>query len=73
MTLAHVQHRRKLPTRITQAFQVFAHKQLSRTLGNPAPVTPPRILRFLSSKALFRRLAGRFIAVGVRPEHIDPS
>jgi 2-polyprenyl-6-methoxyphenol hydroxylase-like FAD-dependent oxidoreductase len=70
MTLAHVQHRRMLPTRLTQAFQVFAHKQLSRTLGNPAPVTPPWILRFLSSKATFRRLAARFIAVGIRPEHI---
>src|SRR5438045_4369282 len=50
MTLAEVQHRRQLPTRLTQAFQVFAHKQLSRTLGNPAPVTPPWILRFLTSK-----------------------
>ncbi len=73
MTLAQVQHRRQLPTRLTQAFQVFAHKQLSRTLGNPAPVTPPPILRFLSSKAIFRRLAARFIAVGLRPEHINLS
>jgi 2-polyprenyl-6-methoxyphenol hydroxylase-like FAD-dependent oxidoreductase len=71
MDLAHVQHRRQLPTRLTQAFQVFAHKQLSRTLGNPAPVTPPRILRFLSSQPLFRRLTARFIGVGLRPEHID--
>ncbi|HEY5055879.1 MAG TPA: FAD-dependent oxidoreductase [Acidobacteriaceae bacterium] len=73
MDLAHVQHRRQLPTRLTQAFQVFAHKQLSRTLGNPAPVTPPRILRFLSSQPLFRRLTARFIAVGLRPEHISTS
>jgi 2-polyprenyl-6-methoxyphenol hydroxylase-like FAD-dependent oxidoreductase len=70
MNLAHVQHRRHLPTRITQAFQVFAHKQLSRTLGNPAPVKPPAVLRFLSGSAVFRRLAARFIGVGVRPEHI---
>jgi hypothetical protein len=73
MTLAAVQHRRELPTRITQAFQVFAHKQLSRTLGNPAPVTPPWILRFLSKRPLFRRLTARFLAVGVRPEHIDTT
>jgi 2-polyprenyl-6-methoxyphenol hydroxylase-like FAD-dependent oxidoreductase len=71
MNLAAVQHRRHLPTRITQAFQVFAHKQLSRTLGNPAPVKPPAILRFLSSSSFFRRLAARFIGVGVRPEHIQ--
>lgn len=73
MTLAHIQHRRHLPTRLTQGFQVFAHKQLSRTLGNPAPVNPPWILRFLTSYAIFRRLAARFIAVGVRPEHIASS
>jgi 2-polyprenyl-6-methoxyphenol hydroxylase-like FAD-dependent oxidoreductase len=73
MNLAHVQHRRHLPTRLTQAFQVFAHKQLSRTLGNPAPVHPPWILRFLSGSAFFRRLAARFIGVGIRPEHIDST
>lgn len=70
MNLAAVQSHRHLPTRITQAFQVFAHKQLSRTLGNPAPVKPPAILRLLSGSAFFRRLAARFIGVGVRPEHI---
>ncbi len=73
MNLAAVQHRRELPTRITQAFQVFAHRQLSRVLGNPAAVKPPRILRFLSRRTLFRRLTARFIAVGVRPEHIDSA
>ena len=73
MTLAEVQHRRELSTRLTQAFQVFAHKQLSRTLGNPAPVNPPWIIRFLTSKTFIRRLAARFIAVGIRPEHIKAS
>ena len=71
LTLAHVQHRRELPTRITQSFQVLAHHFLSRTLGNPAPVKPPFALRFLSRFSLLRRLAARFIGVGVRPEHIQ--
>jgi 2-polyprenyl-6-methoxyphenol hydroxylase-like FAD-dependent oxidoreductase len=72
LTLAHVQQRRELPARITQAFQVLAHHFLSRTLGNPAPVKPPFALRFLSRRPMFRRLLARFIAVGVRPEHIHP-
>jgi 2-polyprenyl-6-methoxyphenol hydroxylase-like FAD-dependent oxidoreductase len=70
LALAHVQQRRELPTRITQAFQVLAHRFLSRTLGNPAPVKPPFALRFLSRRPLFRRLLARFIGMGVRPEHI---
>jgi 2-polyprenyl-6-methoxyphenol hydroxylase-like FAD-dependent oxidoreductase len=72
LTLAHVQHRRELPTRITQAFQVLAHHFLSKTLGNPAAVKPPFALRFLSRFSWLRRLLARFIAVGVRPEHIHP-
>jgi len=72
LTLERVQHRRELPTRITQSFQVLVHRFLSRVLGNPAPVKPPSLLRFLSSRPLFRRLLARFIGVGVRPEHIRP-
>jgi 2-polyprenyl-6-methoxyphenol hydroxylase-like FAD-dependent oxidoreductase len=72
LTLAHVQQRRELPTRITQSFQVLAHHFLSRTLGNPAPIKPPLLLRLLSPHPLFRRLLARFIGVGVRPEHIHP-
>jgi len=71
INLSAVQHRRELPTRLTQAFQVFAHRQLSRTLGDPAPVHPPRILRILSRSQTFRRLTARFIGIGLRPEHID--
>lgn len=72
LTLAHIQDRRELPTRITQSFQVFVHHFLSRILGNPAPVKPPLALRILSRRPLFRRLLARFIGVGVRPEHIHP-
>ena len=70
LTLAHVQHRREAPTRITQAFQVVVHYFLSRTLGNPAAVKPPLFLRLLSPHPRFRRLMARFIGMGVRPEHI---
>lgn len=69
-TLAQVQHRRELPTRITQAFQVAVHGFLSRVLGSPAPVRPPLPLRLLGPRPAFRRLMARFIGIGVRPEHI---
>jgi 2-polyprenyl-6-methoxyphenol hydroxylase-like FAD-dependent oxidoreductase len=70
LTLAEVQHRRELPTRITQAVQVTAHHFLSKILGNPAPIKPAPLLRILSSLPIFRRTIARFIGLGVRPEHI---
>jgi 2-polyprenyl-6-methoxyphenol hydroxylase-like FAD-dependent oxidoreductase len=70
LTLAQVQHRRELPTRITQAFQVTIHYFLSRALGKPDPVKPPLLLRLLSPHPFFRRTMARFIGMGVRPEHI---
>jgi 2-polyprenyl-6-methoxyphenol hydroxylase-like FAD-dependent oxidoreductase len=72
LTLERVQHRRELPTRITQSFQAIVHGFLSRVLGNPAPIKPPQILRLLSPHPFFRRLLARFIGMGVRPEHIQP-
>ena len=69
-TLARVQSRRELPTRITQAFQVTVHYFLYRALGNPAPIKPPLLLRLLTPHLRFRRALARFIGMGVRPEHI---
>ncbi|OJV42198.1 MAG: hypothetical protein BGO25_20215 [Acidobacteriales bacterium 59-55] len=71
LTLAQIQRRRELPTRITQTFQVIVHYFLSRSLGNFAPVKPPLLLRLLTPHLLFRRFMARFIGMGVRPEHIS--
>lgn len=68
--LARVQHRRSLPTRITQGFQVTIHRFLDRYLGNPAPLRAPLLLRILSRSRLFHRATARFIALGIRPESI---
>jgi len=70
ITLEKVQHRRELPTLLTQRFQIFAHGMLNRILGHPAPMRPNRLLRLLSGSNLFRRMAGRAIGIGVRPEKI---
>jgi 2-polyprenyl-6-methoxyphenol hydroxylase-like FAD-dependent oxidoreductase len=72
LTLAHIQSRRELPTRITQAFQVTVHRFLIRTLGHPEAIKPPLLLRLLSGRRFFRRSMARFIGMGVRPEHIQP-
>jgi 2-polyprenyl-6-methoxyphenol hydroxylase-like FAD-dependent oxidoreductase len=71
ITLAHVQSRRELPTRITQTFQVIAHHFLIGFLGKPDPIQPPLLIRLLSPFPIFRRSVARFIGIGVRPEHIQ--
>jgi len=68
--LAHVQHRRELPTRITQGFQVMIHGFLKRFLGHPDAIQPPLMLRLLTPHPIFRRAIARFVGMGVRPEHI---
>jgi 2-polyprenyl-6-methoxyphenol hydroxylase-like FAD-dependent oxidoreductase len=70
VTVEKVQRRRELATRLTQRFQVFAHGLLNRILGNPAPMQPNWLLRTLSGSAIFRRIAGRMIGMGVLPETI---
>jgi 2-polyprenyl-6-methoxyphenol hydroxylase-like FAD-dependent oxidoreductase len=71
LTLGHIQDRRELPTRITQAFQITVHYFLNKTLGNPAPIKPPLLLRLLSPHRFFRHTLARFIGMGIRPEHIE--
>ncbi len=70
LSLAHVQHRRQLPTRITQTFQTTIHGFLKRFLGRPGPIEAPLALRILSRSRLFHRATAHFIGLGVRPEHI---
>jgi 2-polyprenyl-6-methoxyphenol hydroxylase-like FAD-dependent oxidoreductase len=70
-SLAHVQSRRALPTRITQTFQTTVHGFLNRYLGRPGPLTAPLILRVLSHSGLFHRATARFVGLGVLPEHLQ--
>ena len=66
---ARVQRRRELPTRITQGFQVLVHRFLNRYLGRPGTFHAPLLIRLLARFPLLRRLPGRFIGMGVLPEH----
>lgn len=69
--LARVQRRRLLPTRITQAFQTAVLRDLyPKDLDDDtAQHTPPIFSAFRALPPL-RHLMGRFIGLGVRPEHI---
>ncbi len=66
---ARVQRRRELPTRLTQGFQVLVHRFLNRFLGRPGTFHAPLLVRLLGRFPVLRRLPGRFIGMGVLPEH----
>jgi 2-polyprenyl-6-methoxyphenol hydroxylase-like FAD-dependent oxidoreductase len=68
--LRSVQNYRENAVRNTQRFQIFAHRILSRALQSTGPVTPPLTLRILTKIPGFQNLAGRFIGMGLQPQHI---
>ena len=69
-TLARVQRRRSLPTRITQGFQILIHSFLNRYLGRRGQLHAPFLIRLINWFPFLRRLPGRFIGMGVLPEHV---
>jgi len=70
--LHEVQKRREFPTRMTQAFQVFAHKRfIFPALGRKTSVERlPLPLKLLQTFPILRRIPARLVGLGVRPEHI---
>jgi hypothetical protein len=68
--LEHVQHYRESAVRNTQRVQLFAHRILNRVLRNPRPMAPPMLLRIAAGLPGFQQLAGRFVGMGLQPEHI---
>jgi 2-polyprenyl-6-methoxyphenol hydroxylase-like FAD-dependent oxidoreductase len=71
--LARVQRRRQLAARITQTFQLAVLRDLYPTdLDDDTTGHVPPIMRLFRAAPPLRHLAGRFIGLGVRPEHIAP-
>jgi 2-polyprenyl-6-methoxyphenol hydroxylase-like FAD-dependent oxidoreductase len=68
--LRSVQHYREGAVRNTQRVQIFAQRILSRALQSTGPVTPPLILRVLTRIPGFKYLTGRFVGMGLQPQHI---
>jgi 2-polyprenyl-6-methoxyphenol hydroxylase-like FAD-dependent oxidoreductase len=71
--LRSVQNYRETAVRNTQRVQVFAHRILSRALQSTGPVTPPLALRIVTKIPGFRYLTGRFIGMGLQPQHIKAN
>jgi 2-polyprenyl-6-methoxyphenol hydroxylase-like FAD-dependent oxidoreductase len=70
--LARVQHRRTLPTRVTQRLQVLAQNRFAQpVLQSTKPLEVPWLLRLLDRTPLLQRLPARIVGVGVRPEHVQ--
>jgi 2-polyprenyl-6-methoxyphenol hydroxylase-like FAD-dependent oxidoreductase len=66
-----VQRRRELPTRLTQRLQLAVQRRvIARVLTTRAPLTAPAFLRLIARIAFARRLMGRLVGLGVRPEHV---
>ncbi len=69
--LEKIQARREWPVRVTQRLQILAQDRvIARVLQSRQPLEPPLLLRLLSRSAWLRRIPGRLIGMGVRPEHV---
>ncbi|BBA88895.1 FAD-dependent oxidoreductase [Mycobacterium pseudoshottsii] len=70
--LQRVQARRELPTRATQAVQVFLQKNVvTAVLGSSQQFKAPLQVRLIRRLPLLARIPARLIGMGVRPEHPD--
>jgi 2-polyprenyl-6-methoxyphenol hydroxylase-like FAD-dependent oxidoreductase len=68
--LGRLQHYRESAVRNTQRVQVFAHRILNRVLHSTGPITPPLLLKILTSIPGFQQLPARFVGMGLQPQHI---
>jgi 2-polyprenyl-6-methoxyphenol hydroxylase-like FAD-dependent oxidoreductase len=71
--LRAVRRRREFPMRVTQGMQVVMQNNIiSRALAKGGePLTPPLIMRLVSAFPSLQGLTARFLAIGVRPEHVQ--
>jgi 2-polyprenyl-6-methoxyphenol hydroxylase-like FAD-dependent oxidoreductase len=70
VVLAAVQKRRELPTRVTQAIQIFAHRGLARVFENPGPIQAPWQMKLALRIPGIHRAIGYAVGIGMRPEHV---
>lgn len=69
--LITVQNYRQWAVRNTQRIQAVAHTVISRIFSDPRPIRPPLALRLISGTPMARRAIGRFIGMGLQPQHIQ--
>ncbi len=72
--LRKVQERRQWPTRMTQALQIFIQTRVIRNvLSMTTQPRPPFAVMLLKRFPWLRRIPGRLIGMGFRPEHVRLS
>ena len=72
--LAKVQARRMWPTQLTQRAQlVVQNRVIRRVLDGKVPLSPRWAVQLLARFPILRRIPGRMIGLGVRPEHVRTS
>jgi 2-polyprenyl-6-methoxyphenol hydroxylase-like FAD-dependent oxidoreductase len=69
--LRAIQRRRELPTRLTQFVQELIRRQIGGCITDPEPKRLPWPVRLLEKTGLPCLVRTRFLALGIRPEHID--
>jgi 2-polyprenyl-6-methoxyphenol hydroxylase-like FAD-dependent oxidoreductase len=69
--LRRVQRRREFPARAMQRIQVILHeKVINQALRAKQQPEPPLPVRLLARFPLLRRIPGRIVGMGLRPEHV---
>jgi 2-polyprenyl-6-methoxyphenol hydroxylase-like FAD-dependent oxidoreductase len=69
--LRQVQRRREWPTRMMQRVQLFIQNRvISNVLSMQTQPRPPFAVKLLNRYPALRRLPGRLIGMGFRPEHV---
>jgi 2-polyprenyl-6-methoxyphenol hydroxylase-like FAD-dependent oxidoreductase len=69
--LLAVQHYRERAVRNTQRIQLLAHRVLDRVLHSSGPMRVPPLLRVAINIPGVHGLMGRFIGMGLQPQHIE--
>jgi len=72
--LHQVQKRRELPTRWMQGLQLFIQNRIvKRVLSTDKPVSVPNFFRLFQWIPFLRRIPGRLVGMGFRPEHVPKA
>jgi 2-polyprenyl-6-methoxyphenol hydroxylase-like FAD-dependent oxidoreductase len=68
-----VRRRREFPVRMTQAMQVVVQNNIISVALKPGdhPLKPPLFVRVINAVPPLQGFAARFMALGVRPEHVQ--
>lgn len=68
-----VRRRREFPVKMTQRMQVIVQNHIisGALQGGDQPLKVPLILRLISAVPWLQGLPARFLAIGVRPEHVQ--